>query len=93
MELDIAFLAKVTGDERTTEHFLKASQARMKAFKSIFWNSEMGQWLDYWLNDSTCQVVLIKILQNRIKCKVQNLRVFVVSDSCLFLNSSPDSSF
>ncbi|KAG6636500.1 hypothetical protein CIPAW_11G115500 [Carya illinoinensis] len=39
----------------TAEHFLKGSQARMKAFKSIFWNSEMGQWLDYWLNDSTCQ--------------------------------------
>ncbi|XP_042948876.1 probable trehalase [Carya illinoinensis] len=55
MELDIAFLAKVTGDESTAEHFLKASQARVKAFKSIFWNSEMGQWLDYWLNDSACQ--------------------------------------
>ncbi|KAL4651286.1 hypothetical protein ACB092_01G148300 [Castanea dentata] len=55
MELDIAFLAKVTGDNSTAEHFLKASQARKEAIKSVFWNAEMGQWLDYWLNDSTCQ--------------------------------------
>ncbi|XP_030951761.1 trehalase isoform X3 [Quercus lobata] len=55
MELDIAFLAKVTGDNGTAEHFLKASQARKEAIKSVFWNAEMGQWLDYWLNDSTCQ--------------------------------------
>ena len=57
MELDIAFLAKVTGDNSTAEHFLKASQARKEAIKSVFWNAEMGQWLDYWLNDSKCQVV------------------------------------
>ena len=57
MELDIAFLAKVIGDNSTAELFVKASQARQEAIKSIFWNGEMGQWLDYWLNDSTCQVV------------------------------------
>ncbi|KAB1215510.1 Trehalase [Morella rubra] len=55
MELDIASLAKVTGDEKTAEHFLKASQDRLTAIKSIFWNSNKGQWLDYWLSDSTCQ--------------------------------------
>ncbi|KAB1215506.1 Trehalase [Morella rubra] len=57
MELDIAALAKVTGDKSTAEHFLKASQDRVMAIKSIFWNSNKGQWLDYWLSDSTCQVV------------------------------------
>uniref|UniRef100_A0A2N9H7U0 Trehalase n=1 Tax=Fagus sylvatica TaxID=28930 RepID=A0A2N9H7U0_FAGSY len=55
MELDIAFLAKVIGDNSTAELFVKASQARQEAIKSIFWNGEMGQWLDYWLNDSMCQ--------------------------------------
>ncbi|KAL0016088.1 hypothetical protein SO802_003157 [Lithocarpus litseifolius] len=55
MELDIAFLAKASGDNSTAEHFVKASQARKEAIKSVFWNAEMGQWLDYWLNDSTCQ--------------------------------------
>ncbi|KAB1215511.1 Trehalase [Morella rubra] len=55
MELDIAALAKVTGDKSTAEHFLKASQDRVTAIKSIFWNSNKGQWLDYWLSDSTCQ--------------------------------------
>jgi alpha,alpha-trehalase len=56
MELDIAFFAKVTGDHSTAENFLKASRARQKAIKSVFWNAKMGQWLDYWLNDSTCEV-------------------------------------
>ncbi|GMY30598.1 probable trehalase [Fagus crenata] len=55
MELDIAFLAKLTGDNSTAESFLEASQSRQKAIKSVFWNAEMGQWLDYWLNDSTCE--------------------------------------
>ncbi|XP_059442307.1 trehalase-like [Corylus avellana] len=55
MELDIAFLAKVTGDHSTAENFFKASRARRKAIKSVFWNAKMGQWLDYWLNDSTCE--------------------------------------
>jgi len=65
MELDIAHLAKVAGDYSTAESFLNASRARRKAIKSVFWNAKMGQWtyqkkkgqwLDYWLNDSTCEV-------------------------------------
>ncbi|GMH09312.1 hypothetical protein Nepgr_011153 [Nepenthes gracilis] len=52
MELDIAFLAKVAGEEETAEHFLEASRARKKAFNSIFWNEEKGQWLDCWINNS-----------------------------------------
>jgi hypothetical protein len=56
MELDIAHLAKVAGDYSTAESFLNASRARRKAIKSVFWNAKMGQWLDYWFNDSTCEV-------------------------------------
>ncbi|XVF12917.1 hypothetical protein REPUB_Repub08aG0161400 [Reevesia pubescens] len=51
MELDIAFLAKVIGDNTVTEDFLRASKTRQKAFNSVFWNENMGQWLDYWLNN------------------------------------------
>ncbi|KAL6177822.1 hypothetical protein ACLB2K_049344 [Fragaria x ananassa] len=54
MEHDIAFLAKVIGDGSISDRFLKASKARHKAIKSVFWNAKKGQWLDYWLNDITC---------------------------------------
>ncbi|XP_042507494.1 probable trehalase [Macadamia integrifolia] len=58
MELDIAFMARTIGENQTAEHFLEASRARLKAFKSIFWNDKMGQWLDYWLiNNHTCEEV------------------------------------
>ena len=50
------FFAKLTGDYNTAENFLKTSRARQKAIKSVFWNAKMGQWLDYWLNDTTCEV-------------------------------------
>ncbi|KAH7852366.1 hypothetical protein Vadar_023980 [Vaccinium darrowii] len=53
MELDIAFLANVTGDSTTAVQFLEAAQARKWAMNAIFWNEEMGQWLDYWLRDGT----------------------------------------
>ncbi|XVE58119.1 hypothetical protein DITRI_Ditri04bG0144500 [Diplodiscus trichospermus] len=52
MELDIAFLAKVVGENTVAEDFLRASQTRLKAFNSIFWNENMGQWVDYWLNNN-----------------------------------------
>lgn len=57
MELDIASLAKVVGDYDISKHFFEAAQAREKAISSVFWNAEMGQWLDYWLNDSSCKVL------------------------------------
>ncbi|XP_008799558.1 probable trehalase [Phoenix dactylifera] len=58
MELDIAFFAKLIGDNSTSEKFLAASKARQAAIKSIFWNSEMEQWLDYWLiSKSNCEEV------------------------------------
>lgn len=57
MELDIAFFANVIGDGTTAAHFNEAAQARKQAMDAIFWNEEMGQWLDYWLNDiTTCKV-------------------------------------
>uniref|UniRef100_A0A5B7B4W1 Trehalase n=1 Tax=Davidia involucrata TaxID=16924 RepID=A0A5B7B4W1_DAVIN len=56
MELDIAFLANVAGESSIAQHFLEASQARQLAMNSVFWNAEMGQWLDYWLsNSNTCK--------------------------------------
>lgn len=56
VELDIAFFAQKLGDTQTSEKFLKASKARQFAMKSIFWNAEMNQWLDYWLSSSDCEV-------------------------------------
>ncbi|KAK1577198.1 hypothetical protein Q3G72_019734 [Acer saccharum] len=53
MELDIDFLAKVVGDDATSESFLVASTARKQAINSVFWNEEKGQWLDYWINNGT----------------------------------------
>ncbi|XP_058203654.1 probable trehalase [Rhododendron vialii] len=53
MELNIAFLANVTGDKITAAHFLEAAEARKQAMNSVFWNEEMGQWLDYWISDKT----------------------------------------
>ncbi|KAK7399070.1 hypothetical protein VNO78_10245 [Psophocarpus tetragonolobus] len=56
MELNIAFFAKVTGDNSTAERFLEISDLRKKAINSIFWNANMKQWFDYWLSD-TCEEV------------------------------------
>ncbi|KAM7278582.1 hypothetical protein ACFE04_005716 [Oxalis oulophora] len=56
MELDIAALAKATGDHDTSGKFLKASETRKHSINSIFWNEKMGQWLDYWIDpDVTCK--------------------------------------
>ncbi|KAH0707259.1 hypothetical protein KY290_011849 [Solanum tuberosum] len=52
MELGIAFLANLVGESSTASHFTEAAQNRQKAINCIFWNAEMGQWLDYWLTNS-----------------------------------------
>ncbi|EXC14447.1 hypothetical protein L484_007814 [Morus notabilis] len=57
MELDIALLAKVTGDSCISHRFEKASRARKKAMESVFWNAKTGQWLDYWLSNRKCKGV------------------------------------
>ncbi|XP_054825207.1 probable trehalase isoform X2 [Prosopis cineraria] len=59
MELNIAFFAKVTGDNSTAHHFLQLSDSRKKALNSVFWDVNMKQWLDYWLTDSICQGVQV----------------------------------
>ncbi|KAK7282054.1 hypothetical protein RIF29_10556 [Crotalaria pallida] len=38
MELNIAFFAKVTGDNSKAEHFLEIYDVRKKAMNSILWN-------------------------------------------------------
>ncbi|CAL1373654.1 unnamed protein product [Linum trigynum] len=50
LELDIAFLAKATANRTVARRFTKASEARIQAIKSVFWNAKKGQWFDYWLN-------------------------------------------
>jgi alpha,alpha-trehalase len=61
MERDIAAFAKLLGENATSEKFLKASKARHTAIDSILWNSEMEQWLDYWLpTDGDCQKQVLK---------------------------------
>jgi len=57
MELNIAFFAKVAGDNNTAERFLENSEIRKKAMDSVFWNANMKQWLDYWLGNK-CEVFL-----------------------------------
>ena len=68
MELDISFLAKVTGDYTISKRFLKASQVRKKAIESIFWNAQTGQWYDYWVSNSKSTVLFTHL-------------TFLVSDS------------
>ncbi|KAM7494378.1 hypothetical protein LguiB_028987 [Lonicera macranthoides] len=53
MELDIAFLANVTGESSTSKQFTEAAHARKMAINSVFWNAAKGQWFDYWLNANT----------------------------------------
>ncbi|XP_027345967.1 probable trehalase [Abrus precatorius] len=55
MECNIAYFAKVIGDNSTAEHFLEVSDARKKAMNSVLWSEDMKQWLDYWLTNSTCE--------------------------------------
>lgn len=52
MELDIAFMMKISGDKNGSGRFLKASKSREKAFEAVFWNEKAGQWLDYWLSSN-----------------------------------------
>lgn len=56
MELDIASLAKATGEKNIAARFLEASEARQRAFRSVFWNEKMSQWLDCWVHERpTCE--------------------------------------
>lgn len=57
MELDIAFLANVTGESSIAARFTEASEARKKAMNAILWNAEKGQWFDYWLTETNTSKV------------------------------------
>jgi alpha,alpha-trehalase len=59
MELDIAFLARATGDDTTERYFTMAANARRLAIQTILWNEDESQWFDYWLpvNNSKLQSV------------------------------------
>jgi alpha,alpha-trehalase len=59
MELDIAFLARATGDDTTERYFTMAANARRLAIQTILWNEDESQWFDYWLpvNNSRLQSV------------------------------------
>ncbi|CAL0312564.1 unnamed protein product [Lupinus luteus] len=60
MELNIAFFAKVIGDDNTAEEFLEISDVRKKAMNCVFWNENMKQWLDYWLSSSTSEEAQVR---------------------------------
>ncbi|KAG8084107.1 hypothetical protein GUJ93_ZPchr0010g8488 [Zizania palustris] len=58
MEQDIAFFAELIGENTVSESFSEASNARYNAIESVLWNSDMEQWLDYWLpTDGNGQVL------------------------------------
>ncbi|KAL5552445.1 hypothetical protein UlMin_002621 [Ulmus minor] len=81
MELDISFLAKVTGNSSISKRFTKASHTRKKAIESVFWNAEMGQWFDYWLSNRTCEGA------ETWKSSRQNHRVFASNFIPLWIES------
>ena len=58
MGRDIEFFAELTGEHIISKEFSDTAKARQIAIDSILWNSEMEQWLDYWLPDDVqCQVL------------------------------------
>ncbi|XP_020583130.1 probable trehalase [Phalaenopsis equestris] len=70
VELDITFFAQKLGDFEIAEKFLQASRARQLAMRSILWNAEMNQWLDYWLRPGDCEDV------HQFEAGNQNDRIF-----------------
>ncbi|KAG7546383.1 Six-hairpin glycosidase superfamily [Arabidopsis suecica] len=80
MELDIAFMMKISGDKNGSGRFLKASKAREKAFKAVFWNEKAGQWLDYWLSSNGDE-------PETWKAENQNTNVFASNFAPIWINS------
>ncbi|KAL6840748.1 hypothetical protein ACP4OV_029612 [Aristida adscensionis] len=82
MEWDIAFFAKLIGQNSTAEEFSEAAKARQIAIDTIFWNSEMEQWLDYWLpTDGNCQGI------HQWKSNMQNRNIFASNFIPIWLNT------
>ncbi|OEL32401.1 putative trehalase [Dichanthelium oligosanthes] len=88
MEWDIAAFAKLVGEDTTSEKFIDASKARHLAIDSILWNSEMEQWLDYWLpTDGDCQQGVYQW-----KSDSQNRKIFASNFIPLWLNAHHSGS-
>uniref|UniRef100_J3N468 Trehalase n=1 Tax=Oryza brachyantha TaxID=4533 RepID=J3N468_ORYBR len=82
MEQDITFFAKLIGESTISERFSEASKARHNAIESVLWNSDMEQWLDYWLPiDGNCQGVY------QWKSNSQNRIIFASNFVPLWLNA------
>ncbi|KAL6906457.1 hypothetical protein ACP4OV_004058 [Aristida adscensionis] len=88
MECDIAIFAKLIGENATSETFLEASKARHIAIDSILWNTEMEQWLDYWLlpTDGNLQGA------HQWKSNSQNRGIFASNFIPLWLNAHNSGS-
>ncbi|XP_078154536.1 putative trehalase [Carex rostrata] len=50
LEQDISTFAKIIGDNSTSQKFIEVSKSRIAAIKSLLWNPNLGQWVDYWLD-------------------------------------------
>ncbi|XP_025801375.1 probable trehalase [Panicum hallii] len=82
MERDIEFFAELTGEHTTSKEFSETAKARQIAIDSILWNSEMEQWLDYWLPaDVQCQGVY------QWNSKSQNRNIFASNFIPIWLNA------
>ncbi|KAG8084106.1 hypothetical protein GUJ93_ZPchr0010g8488 [Zizania palustris] len=82
MEQDIAFFAELIGENTVSESFSEASNARYNAIESVLWNSDMEQWLDYWLpTDGNGQGVY------QWKSNSQNRNIFASNFIPLWLNA------
>uniref|UniRef100_A0ACD5TND7 Uncharacterized protein n=1 Tax=Avena sativa TaxID=4498 RepID=A0ACD5TND7_AVESA len=86
MERDIAVFAELIGEKATAEVFLQASKARHTAMETILWNSEMEQWLDYWLPIDGNQEVY------KWESKSQNRNIFASNFVPLWLNAHNSGS-
>ncbi|KAG2241939.1 hypothetical protein HID58_078103 [Brassica napus] len=80
MELDIAFMMDICGDKNGSERFVKASEAREKAFETVFWNEKAGQWLDYWLSSDGDE-------PETWKAENQNTNVFASNFAPIWISS------
>ncbi|XP_013595233.1 PREDICTED: trehalase-like isoform X1 [Brassica oleracea var. oleracea] len=86
MELDIAFMMDICGDKNGSERFVKASEAREKAFETVFWNEKAGQWLDYWLSSDGDE-------PETWKAENQNTNVFASNFAPIWISSFNSGTF
>ncbi|KAF3328137.1 putative trehalase [Carex littledalei] len=51
LERDISTFTKIIGDNSTSQKFIEVSKSRKAAIRSLLWNPNLGQWVDYWLDE------------------------------------------